>query len=54
VIGIRTEDAIPKFLTQMPRRFTVADGPALLSAVLVETEASGRATRIERIQIHEE
>jgi metallophosphoesterase (TIGR00282 family) len=54
VIGIRIEDAIPKFLTQMPRRFTVADGPALLSAVLVEVETGGRATRIERLQIHEE
>jgi metallophosphoesterase (TIGR00282 family) len=52
VIGIRPEDAIPKFLTQMPRRFTVADGPSQLSAILVDIEDNGRASGIQRIQIH--
>jgi hypothetical protein len=51
VIGIRQEDAIPKFLTQMPRRFGVAEGPALLSAVLVDIEDTGRASAIQRLQI---
>jgi metallophosphoesterase (TIGR00282 family) len=51
VIGIRPEDAIPKFLTQMPRKFTVAEGPALLSAVLVDIDDGGRASAIQRIQI---
>jgi hypothetical protein len=52
VIGIRPEDAIPKFLTQMPRRFTVADGPSQLCAILVDIEDNGRASGIQRIQIH--
>jgi metallophosphoesterase (TIGR00282 family) len=51
VIGIRQEDAIPKFLTQMPRKFAVADGPTLLSAVLLDIEHTGRATAIQRLQI---
>ena len=54
VIGIRKEDAIEKFLTQTPRRFELASGPSVLSAVIVEIEApSGRARSIQRIQIHE-
>ena len=51
VIGIRPEDAIPKFLTQMPRRFTVADGPSQLCAILVDIQDNGRASGIQRIQI---
>jgi metallophosphoesterase (TIGR00282 family) len=54
VIGMRPEDAIPKFLTQMPRRFTVADGPAQLNAVLVDIEDGGRASAIQRLQIVDE
>ncbi len=51
VIGIRPEDAIPKFLTQMPRRFTVAEGPSMLCAVLVDVGDDGRARDIQRLQI---
>jgi metallophosphoesterase (TIGR00282 family) len=54
VIGIRPEDAVPKFLTQMPRRFTVADGPTTLCAVLVDIEDTGRASGIQRVQITDE
>jgi metallophosphoesterase (TIGR00282 family) len=54
VIGIRKEDAIEKFLTQTPKRFEMASGPSVLSAVIVEIETpSGRARSIQRIQIHE-
>jgi calcineurin-like phosphoesterase len=35
----------------MPRRFTVADGPAQLNAVLVDIEDGGRASAIQRLQI---
>src|SRR5512136_1733516 len=49
VIGIRQEDAIPKFLTQMPRKFTVADGPTQLSAVLLDIGDTGRASAIQRL-----
>jgi len=54
VIGIRSEDAIHKFLTQMPRKFTVAEGPTQLSAVLLDIADDGKAQSIRRIQIVDE
>jgi metallophosphoesterase (TIGR00282 family) len=51
VIGIRPEDAIQKFLTQMPRKFTLAHGPTQLSAVVVDVGEDGRARTITRLQI---
>ncbi|MEK6525709.1 MAG: TIGR00282 family metallophosphoesterase [Nitrospirota bacterium] len=52
VIGIKKEIAIEKFLTGMPRRFEVASGPAVLSAVLVELDgAIGKAISIQRFRI---
>ncbi len=54
VIGIKKELAIEKFLTQMPRRFEVASGPALFCAVLVELDgALGKAVSIQRLRIPE-
>lgn len=54
VIGVRPEIAIQRFRTQVPTRFKPADGPAVLCGVLVEADAaSGRATRIERLQLAE-
>jgi len=51
VIGVTKETAIQRFLTQMPRRFAVASDDARLSGALIEIDgASGRATRIQRIQ----
>jgi metallophosphoesterase (TIGR00282 family) len=44
VIGIRKEEAVAKFLTQMPVKFEVAKGNIHLNAVIVEVdEVSGRA-----------
>jgi len=52
VIGIKKELAIEKFLTQMPRRFEAASGPAVLSAVLLEVDgALGKALSIHRIRL---
>ncbi len=52
VIGIKKEIAIEKFLTQMPRRFEVAPGPCVFSAVLFEVDtAVGKALSIERLRI---
>lgn len=52
VIGIKKELAIEKFLTQMPRRFEVASGPAVFSAVLVELDGTvGKAISIQRLRI---
>lgn len=52
VIGIKKELAIEKFLNQMPRRFEVATGPAVFSAVLIELDARlGKAIDIQRFRI---
>jgi hypothetical protein len=52
VIGIKKELAIEKFLTGMPRRFEVASGPAVLSAVLIEVDPTiGKAVSIQRFRI---
>jgi hypothetical protein len=52
VIGIRPDEAIRKFITQMPRKFTLAPGPAQLSAVVLDIGEDGRARGIQRLQIH--
>jgi metallophosphoesterase (TIGR00282 family) len=54
VIGVKKELAISRFLTQMPRRFETASGPAQFCAVAIETGADGRAEAIERIYLKEE
>jgi hypothetical protein len=52
VIGITKEIAIEKFLTQMPRRFEVAPGPCILSAVLLDVDPlAGKAVSLERMRI---
>jgi metallophosphoesterase (TIGR00282 family) len=52
VIGIRKEEAIERFLTQLPIRFEVAKKDPWLCAVLVTIdENSGKAQAIERIQV---
>ena len=52
VIGIKKEIAIEKFLTGMPRRFEVASGPSVFSAVLIELDARlGKAVGIQRFRI---
>ncbi|TAJ08384.1 MAG: TIGR00282 family metallophosphoesterase [Nitrospirae bacterium] len=54
VIGIKKELAIEKFLTGMPRRFEVAQGPALFCAVLIELDHRlGKALTIQRLRIPE-
>ena len=52
VIGIRKEEAIQKFLTQLPVKFEVAKSNICLNGVVVEVdELSGKALGIERINI---
>jgi metallophosphoesterase (TIGR00282 family) len=47
VLGVDPKAVVEKFLTQMPVRFTVARGPAMFNAVLVDAdEESGRARGI--------
>ena len=50
VIGDDAEAVIHRFLTQMPHRLTVGEGPPLFNSVLIEIEQStGRAISITRI-----
>ncbi len=51
VIGFSLETVLPRFLTHLPTRFAVADGPVSLNAVVVEADrSSGRARSIAQIQ----
>ena len=52
VIGVRKDQIIARFLTQMPARFEPAEGDTRLCAVLVEADAAtGSATSIQRIML---
>lgn len=51
IIGMRRDTVMKRFVTGLPSRFEVADGQAVLSAVLMElNEAEGRAISIQRLQ----
>jgi len=51
IIGFKKDLVIEKFLTQMPRRFEVATGPAVLSAALIECDPNtGKAVGIQRVR----
>ncbi len=50
VIGSDTDAVLEKFLTGLPQRFTVADGPVVMNSVLIDVDhESGKARSIERI-----
>ena len=50
VLGVRTEIILDRFVTMLPKRFEVADGPAVFNSVLLDIdEATGRARSIERL-----
>lgn len=52
VIGVRKEEAITKFLSQLPVKFDIAKNNLRLNgAVIVVDELSGKALNIERINI---
>lgn len=49
IIGMKKEQVLQRFLTQMPIRFEVETGPAMLNAVVVELSQNGQASSISRI-----
>lgn len=50
VLGIRPEIIVERFLTGMPKRFEVADGPVTFNSVLVDVDdTTGLARSIERV-----
>jgi 2',3'-cyclic-nucleotide 2'-phosphodiesterase len=52
VIGVRKEEAITKFLSQLPTKFEVAKNNLRLNALVVAVdEASGKAVSVERINV---
>jgi calcineurin-like phosphoesterase len=52
VIGMKTEMAVRKMMTQLPVRLEVAEGPAQFNGVRVKVEAeTGRAIAIERLNV---
>jgi 2',3'-cyclic-nucleotide 2'-phosphodiesterase len=51
VIGFSLETVLPRFLTHLPTRFQVADGPVSFNAVVLTLDrSSGRATAIDQVQ----
>lgn len=54
VIGMDREIILQRFRTSMPARFEVADGPGVISGVVIDVEtSSGRALDIERVRFSE-
>lgn len=53
IIGVKTEQIIQKFLTQIPARFETAKGGTVLSCVVIEVNPrSGRSSAIQRMQLN--
>jgi len=54
VIGVDAQSAIRSFLTGMPHRFFVSEGPAMFDGIVVDIDAAtGRATNIQRVHLEE-
>jgi metallophosphoesterase (TIGR00282 family) len=51
VLGVRREQALEAFRTQMPIRFTTADDDVWIQAVVVEVGKDGLAERIEQVML---
>lgn len=52
VIGVKKEQIEERFLTGMPLRFDVAQGPSIFAAVLIDINRdTGKAVSIERLQL---
>ena len=50
VIGVKKENIIKRFITQMPQQFTVAKEDVWISGVLIDIdEKTGKAQKINRI-----
>ncbi|MFL5841397.1 MAG: TIGR00282 family metallophosphoesterase [Thermoleophilaceae bacterium] len=51
VIGVRREQALTRFLTQVPARFEPSDDDPWLNAVLIDADDSGAATGIRQLLV---
>jgi metallophosphoesterase (TIGR00282 family) len=50
VIGVRTDIILKRFLTELPQKFEVAEGPVRINAAVIDVEA-GRAIAIETLDV---
>ena len=51
VLGMRVDQVLHRFRSQMPVRFDVADGPVLVQGALIDLdEQTGRATAVSRVR----
>ena len=51
ILGVRTDQVLRRFLTQMPVRFDVAAGPVVVHGAMIDVDdATGRATAIRRLR----
>jgi hypothetical protein len=51
VLGVRSDQVLRRFLTQMPTRFDVASGPVIVQGAVIDVDpASGRASAVRRIR----
>jgi metallophosphoesterase (TIGR00282 family) len=51
VIGVRREQALERFLTQLPARFDPADEDPWLNALVIDSDDAGRATGVRQLLI---
>ena len=49
ILGVEVEDALGRFVTQMPARFRSAEEDVWVNAVVVDVGEDGRATAIEQV-----
>jgi hypothetical protein len=55
VIGIEKDIVINGFLSQLPRKFEVAQGNVVLQGVILDVDSlTGQAQAIRRLQVHHE
>lgn len=51
ILGVKSDQVLRRFMTQMPTRFEVASGPVIVQGAVIEVdETSGRATAIRRVR----
>lgn len=51
VIGVRKDQAVEKFLNQLPRKFDVAKGDVRLNGVVIDLSDDGKARAIRRLEM---
>jgi calcineurin-like phosphoesterase len=55
VIGMEKETVINGFISQLPRKFEVAQGNVVLQGIMVEVDpASGKAREMRRLRLYQE